>query len=67
MSDEKRVVIISGSPKPPDTAASDFLAARAAQAMREGGVQADVLNVRRTLNQKNGRRKPLRRWPKPTR
>ncbi len=52
MSDEKRVVIISGSPKPPDTAASDFLAARAAQAMREGGVQADVLNVRRTLNQK---------------
>jgi len=52
MKDTKRIVVIGGSPKPPGKAISDYLAARAAEAMRGDGMDVRVLNARRTLSKK---------------
>ena len=46
MSDAKKVVIISGSPKAPGKAASDQFAEIAADAMGTDGIRAQIFNVR---------------------
>ncbi|MBE0601192.1 MAG: NAD(P)H-dependent oxidoreductase, partial [Firmicutes bacterium] len=46
----KKIVIISGSPKAPGTAASDLLSKTAAEAFQEDGSQPRVISVRRTLS-----------------
>ncbi len=49
MNEQKHAVIISASPKPPGTAASDHLAAIAAAAMRDETIDVRVINARETL------------------
>ena len=49
----KKTVIISGSPKAPGKAASDFLAKITAEVFQEDGTQPRVISVRRTLTRKH--------------
>jgi hypothetical protein len=53
MSERKRIVILSGSPKAPGTAASDLLAETAAGVLREGDSDVRVIGVRETYIKKN--------------
>ena len=48
----KRIVVIGGSPKPPGTAVSDYLAEQAAATLRAEGMETSVLNVRQTLTRR---------------
>lgn len=48
----KQVVVIGGSPRTPGKATSDFLAERTAQALREVGLEARVLNVRAAIQRR---------------
>jgi hypothetical protein len=53
MSERKRIVILSASPKAPGTAASDLLAETAANVLRGGDADVQVIGVREIYIKKN--------------